>query len=328
MVRHAGLPNVGNTCYLNTCVQLFFSCLHRFPPHYFKQLANPTNVQVVVIHLSNLYIQTQNPPPPIRPTPPIQMYPLIGAIGASPHCNIQLNNQNDSMELFFFFLDRFHEGYSQTIDPTRVQLPQIANPHIRKICTEHLQKSFSKEFSLFHDLFYGIIVDHIQGPNNYSSLVPEQFCTIDLHMLPTPCNIEFLLHQHFCCTETIEDIGKTKRTHIAKLPYILVITIKRFNYMTQQKNTTAIQIPLILDMNPYLLEAASAQPTKYKLFGMANHFGNSYNNGHYTASIYDNDAGVWNYYNDEQVFTINDLNEGAFPITTPYVYALFYQVLM
>ena len=104
----------------------------------------------------------------------------------------------------------------------------------------------------------------------------------------------------------------TKGFALLELPDILSLQLKRFdlNYMTMQrvKLNDKIEIPLILDMRPFLrardqeelADFESTEPVRYELLSILMHVGSALS-GHYFAYIRDVSSGRWLNFNDAHV---------------------------
>jgi len=99
-----------------------------------------------------------------------------------------------------------------------------------------------------------------------------------------------------------------------RLPPIMIFTLKRTGN-TGAKNNAVIQAPDILDLRPYVLRSSKCSPT-YRLYAVAHHSGWA-NYGHCFSSVRKND--IW--------YTINDGNIGLLPErqNSPTDYMYFYE---
>ncbi|KAI9916749.1 hypothetical protein PsorP6_016774 [Peronosclerospora sorghi] len=88
------------------------------------------------------------------------------------------------------------------------------------------------------------------------------------------------------CSRCKEHQQARKTMEIWRLPDVLVLSLKRFEYRNEvlrDKLDAFVDFPLEnLDMSPYSLEKSSDKDVRYDLFAVSNHYG-SMGFGHYTA---------------------------------------------
>lgn len=134
--------------------------------------------------------------------------------------------------------------------------------------------------------------------------------------------------------ESCESFGYTTiQNHLAKIPRILVLNLKRHQLkssLTGQensfrfiKNDSEIKIPIFLTLNRSN-NATNTQPSNindnttneslkkepesnnYRLIGIVNHLGESSTSGHYISDIYDIKKNEWSSFDDENVSIISE----------------------
>jgi ubiquitin C-terminal hydrolase len=116
-----------------------------------------------------------------------------------------------------------------------------------------------------------------------------------------------------------------RKMNIWRLPSVLVICLKRFktDYRNQQvhisKNTSNINIPPMLDMNPYLTLNLKWNLADYELFAIANHIGTP--NGGHCFSYLKTPENKWFLVNDAHIEALP--RDCSFNGTEPYI--LFYR---
>jgi uncharacterized UBP type Zn finger protein len=98
-------------------------------------------------------------------------------------------------------------------------------------------------------------------------------------------------------------------TRIAKLPKILILTLQKANSDNTQK------IPWIVKYKPEIgireivdIDLLKNISSRYKIFAINNHLGNSPKSGHYFSHIFLEKSKKWYTFNDESVFKYSDLN--------------------
>ncbi|KAM3162360.1 Ubiquitin carboxyl-terminal hydrolase [Lachancea thermotolerans] len=120
-----------------------------------------------------------------------------------------------------------------------------------------------------------------------------------------------------------------KTLNFISLPTVLTIHLSRFFYDLTKKNNKVITYPLILS-----IVLKNEQVIKYRLYAIANHFGNLIS-GHYTSLVNkDLDHNLnkgkqkWYYFDDETVkkdVNHGDIDAGITSISSSDVYVLFYE---
>ena len=110
-------------------------------------------------------------------------------------------------------------------------------------------------------------------------------------------NLEDPLYCHKC--QGPEDFSK--RYSINKLPYVLILSLKRFKF---NKNSN-FKLRQMITYPLYDLEIGNENmKKKYDLYGIINHYG-SISGGHYTAIVKDQDN-EWTLCNDSRVYKIEE----------------------
>ena len=326
-----GLANVGNSCYINSCMQLLSHTyeLNEFLDT-FKQNKLTNNIEsVILIEWNNLRKLMWSENCTIAPW---------GFIKAVQHVSTQkeLNlfsgyMQNDVTEFLLFIIDCLHTGLKREVD--MIISGNIKNnvDTLATECYKMMQKMYKTEYSEMLDIFYGISVTQIKSHDNSDILsrTCEPFSILTLS-LPNKkeCDIFECLDIYSSDEELKGDNAwqndKTNRKEDVKkniifwsLPTILIIDLKRFNN-ANRKIHSMVHTPMKdVDFSKYIHGYNSSEYI-YNLFGTGNHSGNV-SGGHYTANI-KNINDKWYNFNDTIVTEVSE-NE----VITPYTYCLFYR---
>lgn len=331
-----GLMNLGNTCFLNSCVQILNHTyeIHDLidSKHKSNQIKTDSDDSTVLKEWNELRELMWSENGTISPDK------FVHAI----HVVAQRKNrdiftgwlQNDITEFLLFLIECFHNSISRKIKMKINGKPENQTDQLAIYCYELLQSIYSKEYSEIMDLFYGICVTTISCVENKTvhSLKPEHFFVLDLQLFKCNCvcrNI-YECFDLFVSPEKIggenawfnEKTGKTedimKATCFWSLPKILVIILKRFSPDGKEKINDIIDFPLTeLDLSKYI-KGYNPDSYVYDLFGVCNHMG-YVSGGHYTAFV-KNISGQWIHYNDNIVEIIQNDN-----IISPMAYCLFYR---
>lgn len=125
------------------------------------------------------------------------------------------------------------------------------------------------------------------------------------------------------CSKCKKHVQATKKLDIWKLPEILVIQLKRFQFtrFSRDKLETFIDYPLdTLDLTQYVpVEAQGQQHLQYDLFAVSNHFG-GLGGGHYTAYSKIDSTSKWYKFDDSSTQEVDPQI-----VKTPAAYVLFYK---
>jgi len=130
------------------------------------------------------------------------------------------------------------------------------------------------------------------------------------------------------CEKCCRKVDTRKKIDLWKLPPVLVIHLKRFEYNSSSgafvKIGTLLDMPLALDFSEYCSSTQKEQPL-YRVVCVANHSG-SFDRGHYTSTCYvsgcknQNSAagGEWHHFNDANVHRVEEHD-----VITEQAYVIF-----
>ena len=332
-----GLANLGNTCFLNSCLQVLN---HTYEIHILTDTKNKSNQiknniddSIILKEWNELRELMWSGNGTISPN---KFVHTVHQIAQKKDRDIFTGwLQNDITEFLLFLVECFHNSISRKITMKINGTPENQTDRLAISCYELLQSVYSKEYSEIMDLFYGVYVTSISCINNKTtySLKPEHFFVLDLQIFkgtnicPTLYDCfdlfvtpESMTGENAWFNETTgvkEDI--MKGACFWSFPKILVITLKRFSPDGSQKINNVIQFPLAnLNLSKYV-KGYNPKSYVYDLFGVCNHMG-GVSGGHYTSFV-KNVSGQWVHYNDDVVELVPDPNI----IISPMAYCLFYR---
>ena len=334
-----GLTNMGNTCFINSCLQVLSHTyeLNSFLnlKTYKKKLQNKYE-SALLLEWDNLRELMWSENCIISPGKFIQTIQKLAQIkGMDLFTGF---SQNDLPEFLLFIIDCFHTSLAREVYMEIEGIPKNNLDEIAIKCFEMCKQMFNKEYSEIWDMFYGIHVSQIISleTGEVLSFSPEPYFMINLSIpennkSPTLMDC-FDLYVQGECLEG-DDAWYNEKTGLKQsvkknitywsFPNILCIDIKRINsFNYNNKNQILIEFPLTnLDLTKYCIGYKKSNYI-YELYGICNHTGNVMG-GHYTAFV-KNANGKWYHFNDTNVNEVINLNE----LCTPKAYCLFYRLTL
>ena len=326
-----GLANLGNTCFLNSCIQVL---QHTYELHEIVDNAtlHSTSDSVVVKEWNDMrkLMQTQN-----GVLSPTRFVNTIHQIARQKGRELFTGwVQNDITEFLLFLIECIHSSMSRKINIKINGTPETELDKRAITCYSLIQNIYSKEYSKILELFYGVYMTEIVHPvtKELLSCKPEHYFVLDLQIYNEGriCNNLYDSFDLFVRPELMEGDNawfndKTgekehayRQVNFWSLPNILVITLKRFSPDGTQKLQSLVDFPLEnMDLSRYVV-GYQATSYIYDLFGVCNHMGGVMG-GHYTAFV-KNGANQWIHYNDHMA---GPMDAGS--VVSPTAYCLFYR---
>jgi ubiquitin carboxyl-terminal hydrolase 8 len=333
----SGLTNLGNTCFINSCLQVISHTyeLNDFlkKETYKNKLQNKPESQLI-LEWDSLRKMLWTTNCIISPNKFIHTIQKVSTDkGNEMFAGFE---QNDLPEFFLFLIDCFHTSLSREIKMTIAGNPENNMDLIAVKCFEMVKNTFSKEYSEIWNLFYAIHVSEISSLETGETLqiTPEPYFMIDLP-IPTHTKSPTLIdcfnnyvegeilegENSWYYEKTKTKISIRKKIQFWSLPNILVIDFKRFNNKSR-KNQILITFPFKeLDLSKYVI-GYNKHKYKYELYAVCNHSGGVMG-GHYTSFV-KNANGKWYHYNDTNVSEVSLLDS----IISPKAYVLFYRLYL
>ena len=330
-IKGIGIINLGNTCFINSCLQALIHC-KLFMQSFFKKYSEinekstPISYNFLLICIAMLDISKNSNDRYID----ISYFKYIFG---KKHALFNGYAQNDSQEFCRIFLEDIS-----------TELNEIKNKYIYKALTNSPGKTkidrdkefhmnfISKEKSIITDLFYSQIITtfickcnseiySFQKLLDFPLLLPENVNKIDIvDLLKIYFKEEIVDFETKC--EACQHVEKHKKLlKISRPPEILILSFQRIDETTQKKNDCQIIFPINDTLKLYDFidhDIGFDQESHYKLFSIVNHIG-SMNGGHYFTYIRPLESQKWYEFNDSSVRQIQ-LHTSVYQTA----YALFY----
>jgi ubiquitin C-terminal hydrolase len=328
----SGLANIGNTCYLNSCMQIL-SHTYEFNDFLlqgdYKRKLNRVADSVLLLEWDKLreLLWSSN-----CTVAPYGFVKGVQKIAALKQRDIFTGHaQNDIQEYLLFIIDCFHNALAREVEMQISGVQANATDQLATACYTMMKNMYKKEYSEILTIFYGIHVSEIvSSANAILSTTPEPFSVLSLSIpntKPNPSIYDCL--DLYCEPELLTGDNawfndKTQQKEPAQrkicfwsLPEVFIIDLKRWHGHTH-KTHQLVAAPLEgADFSRYV-KGYNAAAYVYDLFGVCNH-GGGVQGGHYTAYI-KNANGKWYDFNDTSV---NEVSPDK--IISPRSYCLFYR---
>ncbi|XP_031632410.1 ubiquitin carboxyl-terminal hydrolase Usp2-like isoform X2 [Contarinia nasturtii] len=322
-----GLRNIGNTCFMNSVIQLL---------SHTKDLTKylKTKVEIrsstaakdsrIVTEFSKLIKEMWN-----CTTNSVTPSELKLAF-SSKHRMYSGCSQQDAQEFLRFFLDALHVALNVGTKGEKLEIDEQLSDNTK---ADRTWEWYSKvEKSLIKDLFVGQLKSSLKCTVcGNTSVTFDPFWDLSVP-LPTSsrCKLESCLDLFIkeevldgdempTCSKCKTRRKSTKSFTIQRFPKYLVIHLKRFSETRWSKLTNIVEFPTgerELNMAPY---AANSSSVQYTLYGICNHMGSTAG-GHYVAVCKHPTTRKWHEFNDNIVSPIYESG-----LVSSSAYVLFYE---
>jgi ubiquitin carboxyl-terminal hydrolase 2 len=332
----SGLTNLGNTCFLNSTMQILS---HTYELNDFLNIQSYKNKiakkvdSALLLEWDDLRQILWNENCVATPNKFLQTVQKIAQIKKMDLFTGY--NQNDMPEFLIFVIDCFHNALSREVIMTINGQVMDEKDKVALKCFETIKNMYEKDYSEIWNIFYAIQVSQLveEETNILLSMTPEPYFILNLPIpeLKSPTLIDcFNLYvegelldgdNQVTNEKTGQKVNATKNIKFWSFPSILVIDIKRFNSHNHKKQVL-VDFPLEnLNLSEYVI-GYNKESYIYDLYAVCNHSG-SVLGGHYTSFV-KNANGNWYHYNDSNVSLVSNLEY----IVSPKAYCFFYRKRM
>lgn len=329
-----GLVNLGNTCFMNACLQ----CLsHTYPLR--ELLTNETFINEKIKNTNETILLKEW----------VNLNNLMWSKNCTVSCDrwidcVQITakkqgkhlftgfEQNDCSEFLMFVLENFHESIKREVKMIINGKPINDKDKIAVKCYKKIKEMYEKEYSELINIFFGVQMTRIRSATCNSKVYtekPEPFFMINAS-IPTTANQSFTIKDCFDMSSSKELLEgdnawyneETKQKEDVyiensywNLPNILIICLKRFNnygrkvnkvLMIEDESLDKENYSLYIDLSNYV-EDHHASTYKYEVYGFCIHIG-SIRGGHY-VSVVKTANNQWYLFDDQRVKKIEKPQE-------------------
>lgn len=341
MAEAQGIPNLGNTCYLNSTLQ----CLRHACPGFAQLLPITQASEYSKWRSCRSYPLCTALRGVLLSSRSVNVRELLSRISEGFPRGFRVLRQNDAHEFLQLLLERANAeaGVSWGDESESAQgnsQGKAQEPGYAALCRKmerHRHMMIGDKRSPLFEMFAGLYVSQVRCDACGSCFHNGEVLTT----LPVPvCSTVREGVHRFFMSEVLEDwkcdrcgkrgnASKCYRTWDA--PEILVVMLKRFG-VNNRKNSAPVRPCLSLDLADHSVarrlssttngtNGTGSSSSKYALTGTVHHSGSSSNSGHYVAKCLCQDT-HWRVFNDSSVSLSNSMSMHA---PSQDVYLLFYQ---
>lgn len=311
-----GLSNCGNTCYLNTCLQILshtYELNDILNKGDYRGFLKKTPEGVLLNEWDELrkLMWSEN-----CVVTPGRFLRVVQSVAASKKRHIFTGySQNDMSEFLLFVMECFHEGLSREVTMNIKGKAITQKDMLAKKCYERMITLYQKSYSEFLELFFGIqvwttrvIKGGVPQEPDVNDMNPDPFMSLDIWLTQqsnaismSACLAKNLEPERIDGFVDAQGNPKERVLRFWSLPRVLMVNVKRYTPMGQ-KIRTPITPDYTIDLSSYVIGYNSAKQNRhvYELYGAAVHAGGGIHGGHYYALIKTSN-GTWYEFNDTRV---------------------------
>ena len=300
-----GLQNLGNSCYMNTCLQIIIhtpNFINRFYQN-LNKIDYLTPISKYFYELVEQFNLNKNS------LSPKQFFKIF----CKRHSNFSGKKQNDTQEFCRIFL----EDINLELNNIKKKTPYIEFETLnksRKQCNEEYDILYKqKDDSIVIDSFYGQIINIFTCKCSFKDFSFQKTFDIPL-LIPNDKKMEdlneliesYFEEEHVALKcKNCSNKNMINQKKFTQLPEILILSLQRLNQRTNRKNTIQIKFEEKLKMKHFIdKKCNNTQNYYYYLYAIANHSG-TIDYGHYYAYI--KIISDWYEFNDAKVVKLKNI---------------------
>ena len=324
--KQKGITNIGNTCFINSSLQIFIHC-----PLFINKLITKINLinnkttPIIsnFISICDLMLKTKRNY--------ISIHDFKNILGLN-HKIFSGAFQQDSQEFIRIFLEDISRELNEIKYNGIYRLLSNSDSKTKKMRDEDFHLNFiQREKSIIIDIFYSQLVNIYTCQCNSTIYSFQKILDFPLlfpqNLKSNIISLKELLKFHFSieyidfetkCNNCQKKSKHKKELKISRPPEILILSLQRIDLINEKKLDYKVKFSQKLDIYEFIdKDCGYNKESKYDLFGIINHEGNI-DSGHYYSFI-KNENKKWIEFNDANVGEINYFND-----CSDTVYALFY----
>ncbi len=330
-----GMANLGNTCFMNACIQnirhilewTIFCTNGKIKDHISDESSSSSKI---LLAYSDLLKSLWAGSSPAYVNPKGFYHIVKEQVKDTLYEDFGKRTPQDAHEFLVWLLDQMYMGSQNKVHMELLEKDTLC---MNYKASNAWKQAFENAYSPLSDILFGLLrIQNTCQRCNQSFYRWETFNTLKIgvensHLLKN-LEAEFgeeEIEDYDCenCKAVSGSRPSCKKTiKIWRLPKILILTLKRFTYDSfGRKKMENVAIDETLQFEPYFVDESKeiSKTRNYKLFGTVDHHGYSLGGGHYTAQCYSLIYKHWYMYDDETAYNIPG------PTIGPQTYLLFYR---
>ncbi len=328
-----GLENLGNTCFMNTCLQnLIHSEYFIKSLIYKKDLISKRKTPVTYYFIKLLGLIKSGNNKDIDAVSPHDFKDII----STKHQRFRGYSQQDCQEFCRIILEDMNQELNEIKTPEPYKELSTLNKS-KMECDKEFDETFKKrENSLIIDCFYSQIINIFKCECGFETYSFQKVLDFPL-LLPkgndSKVTIKELLDEFFeteeikfetKCEKCHKKTNHEKKIKLSQPPNILILSLQRIDERKKRKNKCLVEFPEKLCIIDYIDDdCGHKNENKYELYGICKHRGDM-EFGHYYAYIKINGK-QWYEFNDSKVKSLSEESYPSFESSSAYI--LFYKKL-
>ncbi|XP_078521648.1 uncharacterized protein LOC144790862 [Lissotriton helveticus] len=275
---YIGLPNEGNTCFLNSLLQ----CLYLTPEFRDKLSQSENNCGKTLSAVEDIFNALEK-----KDRQNVTTRKLTTNLG------LKRFKQQDVPEVFLLLLNKLDEElwngshFKELYGSTMVSL------------TECIQCGTKEALDMGCNVILRLPVSSVRNGEECWSVTDALE-----HFLRSS---EMKGEDQMYCSYCMEKTDATLRQSLTSLPRILVVQLKRFEFSFYEQRFVKMKNEMHINTTLEVPYETTSQKDKmsYDLFAICDHYG-GFKSGHYSALIKPEKNGKWFHFNDSSVTVISD----------------------